>query len=140
MQTTRVSLLILLLAWHLSPLYAQEKPAPTLSLTLRDAVRLALSPGGNLAVDVADQSVAAAQARFRESQATSKPNVDFSFNAMDERLSLDAAGFQSIQEPGGFMFPRAAGPFDVLESRVHIRQSLFDQESMHRKEAARAGI
>ena len=77
MQTTRVSLLILLLAWHLSPLYAQEKPAPTLSLTLRDAVRLALSPGGNLAVDVADQSVAAAQARFRESQATRKPDVDF---------------------------------------------------------------
>jgi outer membrane protein len=139
MQTTRVSLPILLLAWHLSPLYAQTKSAPTLSLTLRDAVRLALSPQGNLAVDVADQSVAAAQARFRESQATRKPNVDFSFNAMDERLNLDMFGFSSIHEPG-FVFPRAAGPFDVLESRVHIRQSLFDQESLHRNEAARAGI
>jgi outer membrane protein len=139
MQTTRASLAIVLLAWHLSPLYAQDKPAPTLSLTLRDAVRLALSPQGNLAVDVADQSVAAAQARFRESQATSKLNVDFSFNAVNEQLSLDAFGFQSIHVPG-FTFPRAVGPFEVLESRVHIRQSLLDQESLHRKEAARAGV
>jgi len=139
MQITRVSLPIVLLAWHLSPLYAQDKPVPTLSLTLHDAIALALSPQGNLAVDVADQSVAAAQARFRQSQAPSKPNVDFSFNAVDERLSLDAAGLQEIHEPG-FMFPKAVGPFDVLESRVHIRQSLFDQESMRRKDAARAGI
>jgi len=139
MQNTRVSLAIVLLAWHLGPLHAQDKPAPTLSLTLRDAVRLALSPQGNLAVDVADQSVAAAQARFRESQATGKPNVDFSFNAVNERLDLDVFGFQSIHVPG-LTFPRAAGPFEVLESRVHVRQSLFDLESLHRKEAARAGI
>jgi outer membrane protein len=139
MQTTRTGLPIVLLAWQLSALYAQDKPALTLSLTLRDAVRLALSPRGNLAVDVADQSVAAAQARFRESQATRKPDVDFSFNALSERLSLDAAGFQSIHV-SGFMFPRAVGPFEVLESRVRIRQSLFDQERLHRAEAARAGI
>jgi len=139
MQTTRASLTIVSLAWHLSALYAQEKPALTLSLTLRDAVRLALSPRGNLAVDVADQSVAAAQARFRESQATRKPDVDFSFNAVNERLNLDAAGFQSIQTPG-FMFPRAVGPFDVLESRLHIRLSLFSEENLRREEAARAGV
>jgi outer membrane protein len=139
MQTTRASLAIVLLAWHLSPLYAQDKPAPTLSLTLREAVRLALSPQGNLAVDVADQSVAAAQARFRQSQATSRPNVDFSFNAVNERLDLDVFGFQSIHVPG-LTFPRSAGPFELLESRVNIRQSLLDQESLRRKEAARAGI
>ena len=139
MQTTRASLAIVLLAWLLSSLYAQDKPAPALSLTLRDAVRLALSPHGNLAVDVADQSVAAAQARFRQSQATSKPNVDFTFNAVNERLDLDVFGFQSIHVPG-FAFPRTAGPFELLESRVNIRQSLFDQESMHRKQAARAGV
>jgi len=139
MQITRASLAIVLLAGQLSPLYAQDKPAPTLSLTLRDAVRLALSPQGNLAVDVADQSVAAAQARFRQSQASSKPNVDFSFNAVNERLDLDVFGFQSIHVPG-LTFPRTAGPFELLESRVNIRQSLFDQESMHRKQAARAGV
>ncbi|HWE84694.1 MAG TPA: TolC family protein [Terracidiphilus sp.] len=139
MQTTRIGLPIVLLACHLSLLYAQDKPATTLSLSLRDAVRLALSPGGNLDVDVADQSVAAAQARLRQSQATNKPNVDFSFNAVDERLNLDAFGFGTIHEPG-FTFPRAVGPFAVLESRVHIRQSLFDEESMHRKQSARAGI
>lgn len=139
MQTSRVGLPIVLLACHLSLLYAQDKRAPTLSLSLRDAVRLALSPGGNLDVDVADQSVAAAQARFRQSQATNKPNVDFSFNAVDERLNLDAFGFGTVHEPG-FTFPRAVGPFAVLESRVHIRQSLLDEESTHRKQAARAGI
>jgi len=139
MQPTRIPLLIALLAWYLSPLCAQDTPAPTLSLSLRDAVKLALSPGGNLDVDVADQSVVAAQARLRESQATGKPDVDFSLNVMDERLNLDAFGFGTIHEPG-FAFPRGVGPFDVLESRVHIRQSLFDQESMHRKAAARAGI
>ena len=139
MRIPRINLAIVLLAWHLSPLCAQDKPTPTLCLTLRDAVRLALSPRGNLAVDVANESVAAAQARFRQSQATSRPNVDFSFNALDERLSLDAVGLQAIHEPG-FMFPSAVGPFDLLESQVQIRQSLFDQENMHRKQAARAGI
>jgi outer membrane protein TolC len=129
----------MLLAWYLSLLHAQAQQTPPLSLSLRDAVRLALSPKGNLAVDVADQSVVVAQARLRESQATGKPNVDFSFNAVGERLSLDAAGLGSINEPG-LMFPRAVGPFDILESRVHIRQSLFDQEDLKRKEAARAGI
>ena len=112
---------------------------PPLSLTLRDAVRLALAPQGNLDLDVADQSVAAAQARLGLSQAMSKPNVYFSFNAVDERLSLDAVGLQSINEPG-LTFPRAVGPFDLLESRINIGQSLFDLESMHRKEAARSGI
>jgi outer membrane protein TolC len=139
MQTTRASVLIVLLAWHLSPLYAQDKPAPTLSLTFRDAVRLAVSPRGNLALDVADQSVGAAQARFREAQATSKPIVDFSFNAVNERLNLDIFGFKEIHEPG-FNFPTGVGPFELLETRVHLRQRLFDQESTHRKEAARAGI
>ncbi len=139
MQTTRASLSIVLLAWHLSTLCAQDEPALTLSLTLGDAVRLALSPQGNLALGVADQSVAAAQARFRQSQATRKHDVDFSFNAVSERISLDAAGFQSIHVPD-FMFPRAVGPFEVLESRVHIRQSLFDRKSLHRAEAARASI
>ncbi|HWG19971.1 MAG TPA: TolC family protein [Terracidiphilus sp.] len=139
MQTTRVGLPIVLLACHLSLLHAQDKPAPTLSLSLRDAVRLALSPGGNLDMDVADQSVAAAQARFRQSQAPTKPYVDFSFNAVNERLDLDVFGFQSIHVPG-LTFPRTAGPFELLQSRVNIRQSLFDQESIHRKQAARAGI
>src|SRR6185437_3192599 len=140
MRIPRISLPIVLLAWHFSPLCAQDKPAPAaLSLTLRDAVRLALSPGGNLEVDVADQSVAAAQARFRLAQAPIKPNVDFSFNAVNERLDLDVFGFQSIHVPG-FTFPRTAGPFELFESRVHVRQSLFDLENLHRKKAAGAGI
>jgi len=140
MRFPRVALPIVLFAWHLSPLFPQDKPAPApLSLTLRDAVRLALSPGGNLEVDVADQSVAAAQARFRLSQSAIKPNIDFSFNAVNERLDLDVFGFQSIHVPG-FTFPRTAGPFELLQSRVHVRQSLFDRESMRRKQAAGAGI
>lgn len=139
MRIPRISLPMVLLACHLSTLCAQDIPAPTLSLTLRDAVRMALSPKGNLDLDVADESVTAAQAKLRESQAANKPNVDFSFNAVDERLSLDAVGLQTIQEPG-FTFPRAVGPFDLLESSINVRQSLFDQESIHRKEAARAGI
>jgi outer membrane protein TolC len=139
MQTSRVSLLLLLLALNLNLVYAQDKPVPTLALSLRDAVRLALAPQGNLTVEVADQSVAAAKARLRGAQATIKPSVDFSFNAVNERLDLDVFGFQSIHVPG-FTFPRTAGPFELLESQVHIRQSLFDQENTHRRQAARAGI
>jgi outer membrane protein TolC len=90
-------------------------------------------------MDVADQSVAAAQARLRGSQAANKPNVDFSFNAVNERLNLDVFGFGSIKVPG-FTFPQTAGPFELLESRINIRQSLFDQESLHRKQAAKAGM
>jgi outer membrane protein TolC len=76
---------------------------------------------------------------LRESQATRKPDVDFSFSAVNERLNLDVAGFQSIDVPG-FMFPGAAGPFEALEAQVHIRQSLFNLESVRRKDAVRAAI
>ena len=130
---------IVVLACHFGSLCAQDKPAPTLSLSLRDAVRLALSPQGNLSIDVANESVAAAQARFRQSQAAIKPYLDFSFNAVNERLDLDVFGFQSIHVPG-LTFPRTAGPFELLEAQVHVRQSLFDQGTLRRKEAAKAGI
>jgi outer membrane protein len=139
MQNTRASLPIVLLGCCLSPLAAQVKPVIPLSLSLRDAVRLALSPRGNLALDVADQSVAAAQARFRESGAPRKPTADFSIDAANQRFSLDAFGFQSIHFPG-FVFPRGVGPYELLQSRLHLRQILFDQESARRKDAARAGI
>ncbi len=139
MRSPRVYLPMILLVFLCGSLHAQDGQTHVLPLTLRDAVKLALSPQGNLAVDIADQSVVVAQARFRQSQATGRPNVNFSFDALDERLSLDAAGLQEIHEPG-FAFPAGVGPFDLLESRVNLRQSLFDQESMHRKQAARAGI
>src|SRR6185437_9658329 len=139
MQNKRVAVPVLLFLWHWSALHAQEKPVPALSLTLRDAVRLALAPRGNLSLDLADQSVAAAQAKLQESQAARKPDVDFSFNAVNERLSLDAGGFHSIHIPG-VTFPAAVGPFELLESRVRIRQSLLDPASVRREDAARAGI
>lgn len=139
MQIKRAGFPILLLACHLSPVFGQDKPVPALSVSLRDAIRLALSQGGNLAIDVADQSVAAAEARFQLSRAATKPGVDFSFNATNQRLNLDVYGFQSIQEQG-FTFPRVAGPFNVLEFRLHARQSIFDLETTRRKESAKAGI
>ena len=111
----------------------------TLTLTLRDAVRLALAPQGNLAVDEADQSVAAGRARLRGAQAASKPNVDFSFNAVNQRLDLDVFGFQAIRVPG-FTFPRTVGPFELLESQVHVRQNLFSQANTRRRDVERAGI
>jgi outer membrane protein len=138
-KTARIGLLIGLFILQPAFSQAQETAPQVLSLTLSDAVRIALSPKGNVAIDVASQSITYAEAHLREVRTASHPDIDFSFTGQNQVISLYAQGLQSVQLPG-YIFPKTAGPFSVLDARVHIRQSLIDPASARRADAARAGI
>jgi outer membrane protein TolC len=142
MKTTRTTLPIGLLALLPVLLLGQGKDAPApLALSLREAVRMALSPQGNIAIGVAGESVRAAQAQLRESRSTSHPDIDMSITGENQLLNLATFGLQSVKIPiPGFTFPQSSGAFSIIDARVHVKQDLIDVASTRRSEAARAGI
>lgn len=142
MKNMRTSLLVGLLAMQSILLRAQDKgPPQPLALNLREAVQMALSAQGNIAIGVAGESIRVAQARLRESRAASHPDIEASITGQSQALNLDALGLQGVQLPfPGFAFPRSSGAFTTEDARVHIRQSLIDVASIRRSEAARAEI
>ncbi len=125
----------------LGPLYAQDKPAPApLTLSMKDAILMALSAQGNPTVGIAAESVKAAEAKRREARSAMLPQVDTTVGAQNQILNLQAGGFGSIQFPGGFGFPKSVGPFDTIDARVHIHQNFFDWASMSRDRADKIAI
>lgn len=142
MRTMLISLLIGLLTFQAALIMAQDKVAqPPLALSLREAVRMALSPEGNVAIAVAGQSERAAEARFRQSRAAVLPDVETSITGQNQVLNLSALGFASVHLPvTGFSFPRSVGPFDTVDARVHVKQNLIDLAASRRSQALRAGI
>jgi outer membrane protein TolC len=140
MKTTRTHWLIGLLALQPMLLQAQQESAPQpLALSLRDAVRMALAPKGNLAIDVAAESVMYAEAQLSQARTANRPDIEFSFVGQNQLISLDAQGLQSVHLPG-FTFPQTAGPYSILDARFRVRQSFLDFASNRRTDVARAGI
>src|ERR1035438_1561076 len=144
MNTNSLRLIVLVLDVSLTlhaPLHAQEKPAPApLALSMRDAIRLALSAEGNPTVAIAVESVRAAEARRRDARSGLLPQVDTTVTGQNQILNLQAGGFGSIQLPGGAGFPKSVGPFDTIDARMHVRQNLFDWATISRNRAGKVGI
>jgi outer membrane protein len=124
---------------HVAVLMAQTKPR--LRLSLQEAVRIAVSPQGNPAISVAEQSLRTAEARLHESEASRFPEVEASITGQNQILNLAALGFGAVRLPvDGFSFPRSVGPFNTIGARVHIKQDLIAVASTRRVLASRAGM
>lgn len=142
MKTIRISLLIGVLLMPSVLLWAQQKtPPPRLALSLREAVRMALSPQGSQSIGMAGESERSAEARLRASRSAFLPDIETSFTGQNQVLNLAAMGFGGVNVPiPGFVFPRSSGSFTTMDARVHVRENLIDLASMRRIKAARAGI
>src|ERR1043166_5815683 len=70
---------------------------PPLALSMRDAIRMALAPQGNSGIDIAEESVRAAQARVRESRAAALPSVESFVAGRNQVMNLGALGFESAR-------------------------------------------
>jgi len=122
-------------------LQAQESGAPLLKLSMRDAIRMALSPHGSTDLDIVAEAQRAAEARSRESHDALLPDMDATVGAQNQVINLAALGFESVHLPiPGFSFPRSIGPFDTVDARVHVRQSAFDLASIRRSRATHAAV
>jgi outer membrane protein len=128
-------LFVLLISLTLS---AQENPERTvLSLSLKQAMELAVTPEGNARIQLTREALLQAQSRSAQALGALLPDISSSMTYRDQTMNLKANGFQ-FNIPG-VSFPSLIGPFDVTDVRLSGTQSIFDFSSIRRLQAARAG-
>lgn len=113
---------------------------PTLELSLRRALDLALAPDGNARVAIAKEMVAEAKARSGQARADLLPNIDGTVSQSSQTRNLQAFGIQLNLPLPGFEQPRFVGPFDVFDARLSATQTIFSMSAIRRYQASREGI
>ena len=120
-----------------------ESPAQTesaLQLSLKLAVDIALSPGGNTRVRIAQELVRQAQARSLQSCAALLPNIDASFGQQNVTRNLAAFGIQ-VQLPfPDYNFPTFVGPYNVFDARATASLNVLNLSSIRRYQSSRKGV
>ena len=119
-------------------LLAKTAPAQpdTLSLSMKQAVDLALSPDGNSRVQLARELIRQSSTRAAQSRAALLPNADASFTTQNFTRNLRAFGL-TIPLPG---VPTVVGPITTYDWRATVAQTIFDFSAIKRFQAARASI
>lgn len=126
--------LLLLLPW---PFWAQDR---VLTLDMKRAVEIALSPEGNARVQLATEALRQSESRSAQARAALLPDFEGYVSDQSQTRNLAAFGIK-VQVPiPGFQFPEFAGPFDVFDARATMTANLFDFSSIRRFQASRAGI
>jgi outer membrane protein len=106
--------------------------APSIRLSLRDAVGRALSEGttARLAVERVSQS----RSRAGQALAGLLPQVDGEVQDLNEILNLKTFG---LTIPG---FPSIVGPFNIFDAHVRVAARIIDVAAYRRYRAARQGL
>ncbi len=115
---------------------AQSAPAPR-RLTLADATSLAAQAAP--AVEVAGYRVAEAQARARQARADLLPSLSLSAGYFNRSATLASTGFSF---PPGLpvSLPPLIGPYDNVDGRVRLTQSVLDVASWQHLRADRTRV
>jgi outer membrane protein TolC len=114
-----------------------------LSLSLKRAVQLALSPEGNAQIQLSGEALQQARARSAQARAALLPDVSSSMTYRNQTVNLEAYGLQFEIQTGpvsSFAFPELVGPFNVMDARITGTQSIFDFSSIRRLQASHAGV
>lgn len=127
-----------------APLFGQLQNRPeVLQLSLKQAVELALAPEGNTRVRLALEDLKQAESRADEARAALLPDLESYVQYENETNNIKAFGFQfpTIVLPGfSFNIPTLLGPFNVLDARATVEQSVFDFSSLRRYQASKVAI
>ena len=124
--------LLLVFGFVASALHAQER----LSLSMKQAVDLALAPEGAARVQLARELIRASETRVAQSRAALLPNVDASITEQNFTRNLKAFGVQ-IPIPG---YPDVVGPISTFDARGTLTQTIFDFSAYTRVRAAKAQV
>jgi outer membrane protein len=132
--------LLLLLIFHGTA--ESEEAKDRLSLSLKRAVQIALSPEGSAQIQLLNEALKQANSRSVQARSALLPNVDSSLNYRNQTLNLKANGLRFDIPVQGFTFafPSLVGPFSVMDARISGTQSIFDFSSIRRYQASRAGV
>ena len=109
------------------------------ALGFRDAIDRGLAY--NLGTVNVGQVVKQARSQQTIARSVLLPNIAGDLAATRQQLNLAASGFGSISSPipGGFSFPSVVGPFNVVDLRARLTQSVVDVTSWNNFKAAREG-
>jgi outer membrane protein len=121
----------------------QQTDRGVLSLSLKRAVQLAISPEGSEQIQISGESLKQAEARSAQARAALLPDISSSLGYRNQTMNLRANGLQfNIPTlPGfAFQFPSLVGPFSVMDARLSGSQSIFDISSIRRFQSSRSGI
>ena len=106
------------------------------ALSLSFAAAVSRAAGAAPVVTLAGLETEEARARVREARAPLLPGFSATGSWVNQTLNPDAFGFRSLNIPG-FPSGRRIGPFDLVDARLRVTQTLFDYAGMARVRAAR---
>ena len=111
--------------------------AADLSLSLKEAIEVALSPEGSAEVQVAQESIRQVQALSDQSRAELLPHLGASVGYQNQTRNLEAMG---LQPTSTFRPPTRVGPFTTFDARANLTQTIFDLGSIRRFQASKVGV
>jgi len=119
------------------PVLSLAQSRPTIELSLKHAIEIALAPDGNARLQLARQAMRQAESRSIQARAALLPNVEGSVAEQNQTRNLAAFGIKIDIPLPGFHFPQLAGPFSVFDVRASATQTVFDFPSIRRYQASR---
>ncbi len=144
---------------------AGESPADRgpLQLTMKRAVELALSPEGNTYIQLSDENLRQAKSRTQEVRSALLPDIEAQADETTAMKSLAALGLdlatnQTLLGAEGSLtgplapvektllddiikdIPRVVGPFNSVDVRAKLTQSVFDFSNIRRYQSSRAAF
>ena len=132
-QTRRVAAAALVAATLFAAPSAAQQPA-SVRLTFADAVRRVTSPDAPPAVEIAGLRTDESRARVTQARSGLLPNISLGGSWANRTVNPRAVGFSF---PG---VPNLIGPFDVVDGRVQLQQTLFDFSNLKRVSAAKSQV
>ena len=114
--------------------------AAPVELSLKRAVQLAVSPEGNARVQLSAEALKQTQSRSSQARAALLPDLSAAFTQQNLTRNLSAQGIQIVAPIPGFQFPRFVGPFNTVDARVSVSQSVFDFSSLRRFQASKVAV
>ena len=147
-----------------SAIWAGEAaPREPLRLSLKRAVEIATSPEGNTYIQLSDENLKQAKSRSAEARSALLPDIEAQADQITAMKSLAALGLDLATDQAllgaekslspalaGFAepvlngiiknIPRVVGPFNSVDVRAKLSQSVFDFSSIRRYQASRAAI
>ena len=115
-----------------APLIAQE-PAP-LRLSFADAVRRVTSDAPPPSVELAGLREDESRARVTQARSGLLPSISLAGSWSNRTLNPKALGFSFAGVPS------LIGPFDVVDGRVQLQQTIFDFSNLKRVSAAKSQV
>ncbi|MEQ1885246.1 MAG: TolC family protein [Bryobacteraceae bacterium] len=111
-----------------------------LPLSLKRAVEIGLAPDGSTRVALAQESIAQAEERVKQSRAAFLPNLDATVT--DRRLTnnLKAFGFSFALPIPGFSIPSMVGPFSVFDARATAQQTVLNFSDIRKYQASKVSL